>query len=278
MPAEVIRIFSDLHYGDRSSRITDLAALAPLAEGADRVIINGDSIDTRAGPNPAYTAQTRADLEGYFRQWGPPVTFLSGNHDPDFTPLHYLDLAEGRIFITHGDILYPDIVPWGRDAPVVRERMAAAWRSSPVPWGTASLAERFAVQRVVARSIPQRHQSEPNRWRHLRRLATDMMWPPWRIASIMAAWLAFPHLAERFMTTYRPGARFMLAGHTHAPGIWRRPEGRIVINTGSLCRPFGALAVDFKAQTLEIRPIEQKGAEFRLGGVVAGLHLAPANR
>ena len=70
----------------------------------------------------------------------------------------------------------------------------------------------------------------------------------------------------------------MLAGHTHAPGIWRRPEGRIVINTGSLCRPFGALAVDFKAETLEIRPIEQKGAEFRLGGVVAGLHLAPANR
>jgi predicted phosphodiesterase len=278
MPAEVIRIFSDLHYGDRSSRINHLAALAPLAEGAARVILNGDSLDTRPGPSPAHNAQTRADLEGFFSNWGPPVTFLTGNHDPDFTPYHYLDLSDGRIFITHGDILYPDIVPWGRDAPLVRRRMAAAWRASPVPKGTASLAEQFAVQRAVALSIPQRHQSERNRWRYLRKMATDMVWPPWRVPATLAAWGAFPRLADHFVTRFRPQAEFMLTGHTHRPGLWRRTDGVTVINTGSLCRPFGALAVDLREESLRIRTIEPSGAEFRLGGVVAELRLGLRHR
>jgi hypothetical protein len=68
MAAEVIRIFSDLHYGDRSSRITRLAALAPLAEGAAAVIVNGDSLDTRPGPHPAFTATCRAEVQAFFRQ------------------------------------------------------------------------------------------------------------------------------------------------------------------------------------------------------------------
>ncbi len=278
MSAEVIRIFSDLHYGDRSSRITNLAALAPLAEGADRVILNGDSLDTRPGPNPAHNAQSRAEIERFFGSWGPPVTFLTGNHDPDFTAQHFLDLADGRIFITHGDILYPDIVPWGRDAPIVRQRMAAAWRSSPVPRGTASLAERFAIQRAVALSSPQRHQSERNRWRYLRRLATDMIWPPWRMPAILAAWAAFPGLADQFATVFRPNAQFMITGHTHRPGIWRRPDGLTLINTGSLCRPFGGLTVDLRDELLQIRTIVPTSTDFRLGGVVAELRLAPANR
>jgi len=278
MPAEVIRIFSDLHYGDRSSRITHLRSLQPLAEGASRVILNGDSLDTRPGPSPEHNAQTRAELEGYFGSWGPPVTYLTGNHDPDFGSLHYLDLADDRLFIIHGDILYPDIVPWGLDAPLIRERMEAAWRASPVARGTASLAERFAVQREVARSIPQRHQSERNRWRYYRRLATDMIWPPWRVPAVMAAWAAYPRLAERFAGHFRPQTQFMLTGHTHRPGIWQRPGGFTLVNTGSLCRPFGALAVDFHEELLQIRPIEPRGGEFRLGGMVAELRLRPPAR
>ena len=34
---KLIRIFSDVHYGDRSSRVRSIAQLAPLLDGADTV-------------------------------------------------------------------------------------------------------------------------------------------------------------------------------------------------------------------------------------------------
>jgi predicted phosphodiesterase len=278
MAAEVIRIFSDLHYGDRSSRITRLAALAPLAEGADAVILNGDTLDTRPGPAPAFTAACQAEIAAFFAEWGPPVTFLTGNHDPDHGTLHCLDRAEGRIFITHGDVLYPDIVPWGRDAPLIRRKIELAWQSRTQSRETAPLAERFEVLRQVAATVPQRHQSERSGMKYYRQLAVDTMWPPWRIPRIMTAWGAFPLLADEFLRNFRPHAQVMLNGHTHRPGIWRRPSGAVLVNTGSLCRPFGALAADLSAEMLRIRAIEQTGQEFRVGGTVAELHLTPSAR
>jgi len=278
MAAEVIRIFSDLHYGDHSSRITRLASLAPLAEGADTVILNGDSLDTRTGPNPEFTATCRTEVDAFFRGWGPPVRFLTGNHDPDFSPDHYVDLADGRIFITHGDVIYPDIVPWGRDAEIIRAKMAQEWKARSQPMGTASLTERFAVLRRVAADLPQRHQAERSRLRYVARLAIDTMWPPWRIPRIVTAWRSFPRLAEEFLWPYRPHAQVMLAGHTHRPGIWRRRNGTVLINTGSLCRPFGAFAVDLSEETLRIRSIRAQGGEFRLAGTVEELRLRPAAR
>jgi len=278
MATEVIRIFSDLHYGDHSSRIAQLASLAPLAEGADSVILNGDSLDTRSGPDPDFTAACRTELGAFFRGWGPPVRFLTGNHDPDFSPDHFVDLADGKVFITHGDILYPDIVPWGRDAPIIRAKMTQEWHARSRRVGTASLAERFAVLRRVAADLPQRHQAERSRLRHAARLAIDVMWPPWRFLRIVNAWQSFPRLADEFLWPYRPNAQVMLAGHTHRPGIWRRRNGTVLINTGSFCRPFGAFAVDLSDEKLRIRSIRAQGGEFRLSGTVAELRLRPSAR
>ena len=42
----LIRIFSDLHYGDRSSRLRRLDQLSPLLDGISRLILNGDTLDT----------------------------------------------------------------------------------------------------------------------------------------------------------------------------------------------------------------------------------------
>lgn len=273
MAVEVIRIFSDLHYGDHSSRVTRLASLRPLAEGADSVILNGDTLDTRAGPTPAFTAACRAEVGDFFRSWGPPVRFLTGNHDPDYSADHLIDLADGRVVITHGDVLYPDIVPWGRDAVVIRQIMSQAWRKRGQPKGSASLAERFEVLRQVAGDLPQRHQSERSRMRYIVRLASDTVWPPWRIPRIVQAWRSYPILAEEFLQLFRPHAQVMLNGHTHRPGLWRRRLGATLINTGSLCRPFGGLVVDLCGETLQIRAIAIRNGEFRLGRTYAELRL-----
>ena len=117
MPGETIRILSDLHYGEHASRVRSLAQLRPLLDGATRLVVNGDTLDTRPGPDPDRTDRTKEEVRAFFDEVGAPVTFLTGNHDPDFSPNALADLAEGRVLVTHGDILFSDIVPWGRAPP-----------------------------------------------------------------------------------------------------------------------------------------------------------------
>src|SRR5882672_4216711 len=124
VPPAVTRIFSDLHFGDRASRAVRLAQLRPLLAGVDRLVLNGDSLDTRPGPAPEFTAALRAEVAGFFTREVAAVSFVTGNHDADISALHSLDLADGRAFVVHGDILFEQIVPWGKDAPLIARLLA----------------------------------------------------------------------------------------------------------------------------------------------------------
>src|SRR3954466_6212027 len=61
VPAKLTRIFSDVHFGDRASRVDRLAQLRPLLDGVDQLVLNGDTMDTRPGPRPQYTSACRAE-------------------------------------------------------------------------------------------------------------------------------------------------------------------------------------------------------------------------
>ena len=274
MPSEVIRILSDLHFGDRGSRIQSLADIRPLFEGADALVLNGDTIDTRPSRVPEYSVALRAETQAFFAQSAPTTTFLTGNHDPDISPLHTLDLAAGRVFLTHGDILFEDLVPWGQDAPTLRRRIAEQLEIL-TPAGREDLDTRMGVYRRVAASIPQRHQSERNTLRYAAGYVADTVWPPLRFLHILRAWRRAPGLAAALARRHRPKAGVVVIGHIHRPGFWRLPNGLLVINTGSFCRPLGAWMVDVHPDRLTVRAISQSGREFRLAGVVAEFALPP---
>ena len=203
MPGELTRIFSDLHYGDRASRVRTLAQLRPLLDGIDHLVLNGDTMDTRPSPVPAHTAQCRAEVLAFFPAQTPRTTFLTGNHDADLTPHHSLDLAGGRLFVTHGDIFYHDIVPWSQDAPAIRPQIAAGLAALPAHERD-QLAARFAVWRRVAAAIPQRHQSESRGFRYLQHFARDTVWPPARVWRILRTWRGEGATAAAFARTHRP--------------------------------------------------------------------------
>lgn len=271
MAAELIRIFSDIHYGDRASRVHRLAQLRPLLEGVARLVLNGDTLDTRPGPRPEHTDARRAEVQELAAATA--ATLLTGNHDADLSPHHTLELAGGRVFVTHGDILFDEIVPWGRDAPVIRREIAAALRLLPPP-ERESLEVRLAIWRRVAAAIPQRHQSEPNRWKYALRFATDTVWPPLRIFRILDVWRTEPGRAVAFARRHRPRAEFILLGHTHRPGVWHTPGGVTVINTGSFCRPLGGCAVDLTPSRLVVRRIVARNGAFHPGPAMAEFALA----
>ena len=270
---DVIRILSDLHYGDRGSAIKSLPALAPLFDGAGSLVLNGDTLDTRPSPDPAATAALRTEVRGFFARSAPPTTFLTGNHDPDFSTDHALDLAGGQIFVTHGDIIFDDLVPWSQDAPLIRERLAAEFATIP-PEIRDQLDVRLAVFRRVSATIPQRHQSERNRLKYTLGFMKDTVWPPGRVMRVLRAWQRGPRLAAELTRRYRPQARFTLIGHIHHFGRWRLPNGVTVINTGSFCPPLGGCVVDVAPGRLTLRRIVHERGEFRLGKTVAEFALA----
>jgi predicted phosphodiesterase len=62
-------------------------------------------------------------------------------------------------------------------------------------------------------------------------------------------------------------------GHTHRPGVWKTRAGVIVINTGSFCRPFGALVADVAPDRVTVRRVVAKKGAFHLGRKVADFPL-----
>jgi predicted phosphodiesterase len=263
-----IRIVSDVHFAEGVSRVRSLGALRPLTEGASMLVFNGDTMDTRPGRDDRRTARIRREVLEYFGACGTPVTFLTGNHDPDITRLHSLELASGRVLVTHGDVLFDNIVPWSNEAHIMRQKVIQALAALPGD-GSSRLEGRLDAFRTAAASVRQRHQSEGDTLRYAIRLAGDTVWPPDRILKILRAWREAPGRAEAFAGKHRPRAAFVVIGHTHRPGVWRMPSGIIVVNTGSFCRPFGAMAAEVGAGTLAVRKVVARAGAFHPGPGVA---------
>lgn len=104
----LIRIISDLHYGDERSRLRELAALKPMLEGVDTLVLNGDCCHTQEGAVPEQIAA----LKEFFSHGAPQVIWLTGNHDPDISSHHELLLKDGRVWVTHGDVFFDSVAPW----------------------------------------------------------------------------------------------------------------------------------------------------------------------
>jgi predicted phosphodiesterase len=271
--ATLTRIVSDVHYADRSSRVRSLEQLRPLFVGATSFVVNGDMLDTRASKDPAHTEKARRQVLEFFASAGIPVTFLTGNHDPDLSEKHYLEFADGQVLVTHGDVLFDNIVPWSKEAPMIRNKIIAALAALPEgsPYG---FEDRLGVFRSVAASIPQRHQSERDPLKYAVKLAGDTIWPPHQAFSIMKSWREAPGRAAALARRHRPKAKFILIGHTHRPGVWKTASGVVVINTGSFTRFLGAMGAEISSKSLKVHRIVFKKGQFHRGADVASFPLS----
>ena len=273
MVPQLIRIISDVHYADRGSRVRSLGQLRPLLEGATSLVLNGDTLDTRPNKSAQRTEEMRREVLDLFGSSGTPVTFLTGNHDPDLSKNHALEFAGGRVLVTHGDVLFDTIVPWSRDADAIRKKIIVALASIPEERSN-KLEDRLSAFRSVAATIPQLHQSEKDPLRYAIRVAGDTVWPPRRALLIFKAWREAPGRAAALARRHRPKARFIVIGHTHKPGVWKTASGIVVVNTGSFCRPFGAMATEIFADKLRVRRIDFRRGAFHLGTKVAEFPLS----
>lgn len=254
-----MRILSDLHLGHSASRIGSVEALRPLVAGAGTLVFNGDTWQELAR---GYRERSRAlleELRELCREEEVEAVFLSGNHDPGWPGPGWVELAGGRVLVTHGDAILWSGSPWSREAfarvGAVRELWAAHEAAGEDPAVRLKLAREIAVT-LRAAWYP--------RGRGFFARLIDAVRPPRRAWEILRVWGCQAGEATRFAERYFPQAEVVVIGHFHHPGVWRRC-GRTVINTGAFVRPHGA------------RWVEWHDGELRYGKVAErDGHLVPA--
>jgi predicted phosphodiesterase len=270
-------ILSDLHLGHRASQIRDPEEIAPILKEAGAVVFNGDTVEMRTGVDRPVGRRMAAAVARLCHSIGCRATFINGNHDPTISKIDHLDLMDGRVLVTHGDILFLGVAPWSRQALAYRKihlrALAHLGPDSLVNLEKRLLATKRASLRLQLLEQPVTGQAPATSLLILLR----QLWPPHRPFMILHAWMQTPTLAARLCELFRPNARYVLIGHTHYPGWWRR--GQItVVNTGSYVLNFGALAVILDGESVEIRRIKRQKEGFVLGKRVARFHETPDER
>jgi predicted phosphodiesterase len=250
---EPVRILSDLHFGHPASIIERPEQLAPLFRGCRTVIFNGDTVELRYLRGRRIGLRNAKLIQAVCEAEGARAVFITGNHDPILSELGHVDLAGGAVLVTHGDLLFHDISPWSQDAGVIGE----AHRRELADLGDDAFLDfekRLKASKRAALAI------ELHRPR-LRRDALSAIrtvlrecWPPWRPLQVFRCWALTPGRAVALARVFRPRARFILIGHTHFSGCWKRGPRRI-INTGSFLPMSGRMAVDVDNGMVTVRSI-----------------------
>lgn len=271
--AGLIRILSDLHLGHPGCRIPSAASLRPLFEGVETAVFNGDTVEQRHPALAAAGARHLAELGGLLADTGTRALFIRGNHDPGISDRDHLDLADGRLFLTHGDALFRHLSPW---SPQV-------WRAAPrmeavrAEYGEARLAADLAAHLECTHRCRELAEGTELEFRKGRlgslRGAARHLWPPGRPARILTTWLTMPGRAHELLGRHRPGARAILFGHSHFSGVWRRGD-RAAVNTGGFVSMLPARIADLEAGgCLVVRRVDESGGRFAPGGELARIAL-----
>lgn len=268
----IVRVLSDLHLGHSGTLINDVEQLAPLIEGAETIIFNGDTIEERCSAFYDRGQDMLGELDALCRRLGAAPVYLSGNHDPDAWEKSWVDLCEGEVFISHGHAVLKYISPWSRHAGKTARIIDELWEDFKDT--DQSIEQRFELTRKSCHAT-EVYQPQLGRTLISKALTVaEEAWPPSRPLSIVRTWINVPEDARDFVTEYRPDARFFIMGHTHFPGIWKC-GGLNVINTGAFFLLLNARTVEIADGQMTVHSVKMNRAgEFVRGtrkGVFTGL-------
>ncbi|MGH8017116.1 MAG: metallophosphoesterase, partial [Opitutaceae bacterium] len=213
------RIVSDLHFAEHGSRLRHLRSLEPLFEGAQKIVFNGDTLETRfVDIEPALIERRREFLE-FASKRKDRLIVVTGNHDPDLSEVHHLDLEDGELLVTHGDTLFPDLAPWGWEAKYFRrelQRLLALESEED----RETFEARLRVSKLAVMSMrdlsPRYRGPSSHPWERRFRFLLAIR----RVDRIIGSWRETPSVTVALAEKYRPRARVVIAGHVHRPGVW----------------------------------------------------------
>lgn len=265
-----VAVISDLHLGHPASYLKDPAMLVPLLGPARTLVVNGDSGELLTLCRRETARARIRRLHEICADKGIDLLFVTGNHDPFISSLHYLDLFGGKVFLTHGDALHPMIAPWSREGPIMgreRRRLTRGAREPDTLDEVMLLTKRISL--VASVYMPDIRRGFLARVEMLGRFALK----PWRIVHTLDYWGNVAHYSHALRARFRPDARLMLIGHTHRAGVWQTRDFTLV-NTGSyqpLSRP---LIVHLDERRAAVYRVRLTGDRYKLGEELHHVSLA----
>lgn len=250
----MIAILSDLHLGLKAA--PSPAAIAPLLEGVDELILNGDAAECASARYAAAGKDALEDLARRARSAGAALVRIEGNHDPGTGEL-LVRRAEGAVLVTHGHAFHPAIAPWSPVAADVARAFAgahAAAAGEPEPMRTL-----LAARAAAHRERQDEHARPPIA------VLRGMLGRPWSLPMVIGYWRIFPELSARFAElASAPGApvRAVVSGHSHRAGAWfvRRT---LVLNTGSFTFPGQPHMATVDEGEVALVPLVRQRGEWR---------------
>jgi predicted phosphodiesterase len=248
-------ILSDLHLG-RPDAAGRADAFEPLLADFDRVIVNGDVAELH---HAAFQADARLELDRFSEichTRGTRLDLLAGNHDPFVSELRALTLADGAIYITHGDAFHPAVAPWSPRAAVMRRAFDQAIAGSPAD------APEDEVRFNAAREASLAEWRALGDGAHISTLA-GMAFRPARIATVLRYWASFPMLSAEWAARFSPRAGTVIVGHSHR-AFHRKLLGRHIVNTGAYSFPGRPHAVVVEGSTVRMHAVIRRGHMFAL--------------
>jgi predicted phosphodiesterase len=248
-------VLSDLHLG-RPGGARDARAFEALVADFDRVIVNGDVAELH---HARFQRDAEVQLE-IFRDLcltrGIRLDLIAGNHDAFVSDVRSLRLADGAVYITHGDAFHPAIAPWSPYAASMRRTYADAMARTPS--GTPEDEARFAAAREASLA----------EWRtmgegaHVSTIA-NMAVRPHRVLAVLAYWARFPAVAAGWAERFAPHAGTMIVGHSHRAFV-KSIGGLRLVNTGSFGFPGTPHAVVLEGDVARVHRLVDHTPHYRL--------------
>jgi predicted phosphodiesterase len=249
-------VISDLHLGRGS--VTLPRMLAPILAGADEIVVNGDVAELHLPLHRDAAARGLESLRKRADRSGADLRLIAGNHDPLVSPCRSATLADGAVFLTHGDAVHPSVAPWSPAASALQEAFIRHLEAIP-PQERGRLESVLAASREAASTEwAQRHadRGSGKPWRLLGR--------PLALLRIALFWREYPALVADFGLKHAPHSEFLLVGHSHMPGAWRIGS-RLVVNTGAFAFPRRPHAAVVEGRSMSLCPLVLRQGFYELG-------------
>ncbi len=183
---EPIRIISDLHLGHTASLARDVSQIEPLFRDARTVIFNGDTIEMRSERDRELAESRLHAVHDFCAEQDAKSYFINGNHDPIISTINHLELDEGRVLVTHGDVLFHESSVRRRRS--FRQSMQARKVDELSPEELEHFEQILATNKRVTAFVDDYHFNIPDgQWGKFTTFMKQT-WPPRRLVNMVSSW------------------------------------------------------------------------------------------
>jgi len=248
-------ILSDLHLG-RPRGPFGARSFERLIAEFDRVVINGDVAELGHEKFRKAAKREVRRLRDICATRAIRLDFIAGNHDPNVSEIRSMTLADGAVYLTHGDAFHPAVAPWSPYSASMRRSFEEAL--GRMPGHLAEDAARFAAAREAA--VEEWQVMGPRA--HLSTVPS-MLVRPHRMLAVLHYWWRVPQLAARWAECFAPEAGTIVVGHSHRAFVGSI-GGRRIVDTGSFTFPGVPHGVVLEGGELRVHRILRDGPRYRL--------------